>query len=237
VSTETIEIAYTAYTQACTFLLDKDGFCRRIVMRGKNKNPKAARRCVGAQYVASLLLGSEGGLAEMPTVGAPLIFARIDDGRVSLVRTGPLERFVSHQTDELDTRERELQTLARTQEVRAMRAGSTSHGASHRSSHGSSHGSSHKMKAATPKHDSAPPKRDSAPSRRGTMPSAPPEELDLSDAEEISEAGDVVYHDATDRTQQLRSLSFEDDDNEDDDKTKIRSSPLPRKKGMLPRRS
>ncbi len=211
-STDRIVIAYTAYTQACTFLLDKEGFCRRIVMRGKNKNPKAARRCVGAQYVASLLLGHEGGLAEMPTVGAPLIFARIDDGRVSLVRTGPLERFVSHDTDEIDTRERELQTLARTEEVRAVRVSSSS--------------SSNKMKAA--------PKRDSSPPKRGRMPSAPPEELDLEDADEISDVGDVVYHDASDRTQQLQHLSFDDDDAED--KTKIRPSPLPKKKGMLPRR-
>lgn len=187
-STDRTAIAYTAYTQACTFLMDKEGFCRRIVMRGKNKNPKAARRCVGAQYVASLLLGSAGGLAEMPTVGAPLIFARIDDGRVSLVRTGPLERFISHDTGEVDTRERELQTLARTQEVRAV-------------------------------------------PRRGTLPSAPPEELDLADAEEISDAEDVVYHDASDRTQQLRHLSF------DDDMTKISTSSPPKKKGMLPRRS
>ncbi len=217
-STDSPEIAYTAYTQACTFLLDKEGFCRRIVLRGKNKNPKAARRCIGAQYVASLIVGSEGGLAEMPTVGAPLLFARIDDGRVSLVRTGPLERFISHDTAELDTRERELQMLARTEEVRAVRASSPSQ----------------KTKGAPPKRDSAPPKKDSTPPTRGTMPSAPPEELDLEDAEEISDAGDMVYHDASDRTQQLQHLSFDDDI---EDKTKIRSSPPPRKKGMLPRRS
>jgi hypothetical protein len=214
VGTERIEIAYTAYTSACTFLLDKDGFCRRIVLRGKNKNPKAARRCVGAQYVASLILGTDGGLAEMPTVGAPLIFARIDSGRVSLVRTGPLERFVSHEAqaeheaprpaDEDEEREQELQSLARTQEVRSVRQKSTP--------------------PVRAKAKSIPPKRESI----------PPEELDLEDAEEISDAGEPValepYNDTTDRTQQLRHLSF------DDDKTKIRTSPPPRRKGMLPRR-
>ena len=113
-------IAYTAYTQSCTFLMDSEGFCRRILMRGKvQKNVKAARRCVGAQYVAALVLGEEGGLAEMPTIGAPMLFARIDDGRVSLVRTGALERFVAH--DDVDGRERELASLARTEEVRIVR--------------------------------------------------------------------------------------------------------------------
>jgi hypothetical protein len=182
-------IAYTAYTQSCTFLLDSEGFCRRILVRGKQKNPSAARRCIGAQYVASLVLGNEGGLAEMPTVGAPLIFARIDEGRVSLVRTGPLERFLVH--DDVEGREQELASLARTEE----------------------------RKAARPRGRSSPP---------------PPEAIEGSedDLEEADDVEDVVYHDAADRTQQLRHLHFEDD------RTLMRkSSPPSKKKGMLPKRT
>jgi hypothetical protein len=87
-------IAYAAHTSTCTFLLDADGFCRRVVTRTKNgKESRIARRCLGAQYVASLDLLAEGGLVEMPTPGAFMLFARIDDGRVTLVKTAPLERF------------------------------------------------------------------------------------------------------------------------------------------------
>jgi hypothetical protein len=166
--------------------MDAEGFCRRILMRGRHqKNAKAARRCVGAQYVAALVLGEEGGLAEMPTIGAPMLFARIDDGRVSLVRTGPLERFVAH--DDVDGRERELASLARTEEVRIVRRPSQ----------------------------------------------IDPEELDAEhlEEEEVDEDDDgVVYHDAADRTHQLRHLAF------DDDQTMMRR-PQSRKKGMLPKRS
>lgn len=87
-------IAYAAHTSTCTFLLDADGFCRRVLTRTKNgKESRIARRCLGAQYVASLDLLAEGGLVEMPTPGAFMLFARIDDGRVTLVKTAPLERF------------------------------------------------------------------------------------------------------------------------------------------------
>jgi hypothetical protein len=153
-------------------------------MRSKQqKTSKAARRCVGAQYVAALVLGEEGGLAEMPTIGAPMLFARIDDGRVSLVRTGALERFVAH--DDVDGREKELASLARTEELRIVRRPSQ----------------------------------------------IDPEELGaehLEEAEELDDE-DVVYHDAADRTHQLRHLAF------DDDQT-IMKKPQVRKKGMLPKR-
>lgn len=89
-----VPIAYAAHTATCTFLLDAEGFCRRVMTRNKHhKESRVARRCLGAQYVASLDLRSEAGLVEMPTPGASMIFARVDDGRVALVKTAPLERF------------------------------------------------------------------------------------------------------------------------------------------------
>jgi hypothetical protein len=61
---------------------------------------RAATRCVGAQYVASLDPTVSGMLAEMPRVGAAMLFARVDGrGRVSLVRTGVVTRFESHHED------------------------------------------------------------------------------------------------------------------------------------------
>lgn len=125
------EIAYAAHTATCTFLLDEDGICRRVVTRNKNgKESRVARRCLGAQYVASLDLRTENGLVEMPTIGAALLFARIDGGRVALVKTAPLERFDT--VDEvpqprpsapelnLDVYEDE-RLEARTRQVRAVR--------------------------------------------------------------------------------------------------------------------
>jgi hypothetical protein len=94
-----IDISYAAHTSSCTFLLDDEGICRRVVMASKGKRRESSRtaaRCVGAQYVASLDSGAAGGLVEMPRVGATLLFARVDErGRVSLVRTGVLTSFES----------------------------------------------------------------------------------------------------------------------------------------------
>lgn len=99
-----MEIAYAAHTESCTFMLDADGICRWVAAsnpsmahRVKNweKSQQAASKCVGAQYVASLDVTSRGGLVEMPRVGVPMLFARVDHttGRVTLVRTGPVVRF------------------------------------------------------------------------------------------------------------------------------------------------
>lgn len=94
-----IEISYAAHTSSCTFLLDDQGICRRIVLAPKGKRRDAARtsaKCIGAQYVASLDGSAAGGLVEMPRVGAAMLFARVDEnGRVSLVRTGVLISFES----------------------------------------------------------------------------------------------------------------------------------------------
>jgi hypothetical protein len=93
-----IDITYAAHTASCTFLLDADGICRRIVIppKGKRSASRTAARCVGAQYVASLDGSAAGGLVEMPRVGAAMLFARVDEhGRVSLVRTAVVTSFES----------------------------------------------------------------------------------------------------------------------------------------------
>ena len=95
-----IEISYAAHTASCTFLLDDEGICRRIVVAPKGKRREGSRtavKCLGAQYVASLDGCAAGGLVEMPRVGAAMLFARVDEnGRVSLVRTGVVTSFESH---------------------------------------------------------------------------------------------------------------------------------------------
>ncbi len=108
------DLAYAAHAGSNTFLLDEEGICRRILTKGRAKSSKSTQRCLGAQYVASLDFSSESGLVERPKEGCPLLFARVDEhGRVSLVRTAPLERFeevkraVDVETDEHPTFEDE----------------------------------------------------------------------------------------------------------------------------------
>jgi hypothetical protein len=97
-------ITYAAHTSSCTFLLDDEGICRRIVLVPKGKrrdSSQTAARCVGAQYVASLDAGAAGGLIEMPRVGSAMLFARVDEhGRVSLVRTGVVTQFEAMQAED-----------------------------------------------------------------------------------------------------------------------------------------
>lgn len=98
-----IDIIYAAHTASCTFLLDSEGICRRIVVapKGKRSAGRTAARCVGAQYVASLDGSAAGGLVEMPRVGAAMLFARVDErGRVSLVRTGTVISFESNAAED-----------------------------------------------------------------------------------------------------------------------------------------
>ncbi|MBX3201449.1 MAG: hypothetical protein KF894_25155 [Labilithrix sp.] len=108
---DSFEITYAAHTSSCTFLLDAEGVCRRIVVAPSANRPgsstkgrdaaRSAARCVGAQYVASLDPSVSGMLAEMPRVGASMLFARVDErGRVSLVRTGLVTRFESHRVED-----------------------------------------------------------------------------------------------------------------------------------------
>jgi hypothetical protein len=98
-----VSIAYAATTDLCTFLLDDDGVCRRVLLQPDRRSEttlggltraQAARRCIGAQYVASIDAHVDGGLVPMPRVGTPMLFAYMgDDGRLAVVRTGALVRF------------------------------------------------------------------------------------------------------------------------------------------------
>jgi hypothetical protein len=100
-----VPFAYSASTEGCTFLLDEDGVCLRVILESQRRSGRdttlggrtrsqAARRCIGAQYVASIDVRVEGALVPMPRVGAPMLFAYTgDDGRIAVVRTGNLVRF------------------------------------------------------------------------------------------------------------------------------------------------
>lgn len=96
-------IAYSASTLGATFLLDEAGVCRRVLLKrawvsqqtlaGRTR-AQAARRVVGAQYVASIDTRVEGGLTPMPRKGAAMLFAFSgEDGRLAVVRTAPLVHF------------------------------------------------------------------------------------------------------------------------------------------------
>lgn len=103
---ERFDITYAAHTATCTFLLDAEGICRRIVMLPGSKRrdaSKNAARCIGAQYVATLDPTVPGCLVEMPKIGTPMLFARVDSrGRVALVRTGPITSFETKRADDPD---------------------------------------------------------------------------------------------------------------------------------------
>lgn len=96
-------IAYSATTDGATFLLDEFGVCRRILLKhvvrgqhtmGGRTRAQAAHAVVGAQYVASIDTRVAGGLVPMPKPGAAMLFAYMgDDGRLAVVRTGPLVKF------------------------------------------------------------------------------------------------------------------------------------------------
>ena len=101
---ERFDITYAAHTATCTFLLDAEGICRRIVMLPGSKRREASKnasRCIGAQYVATLDPTVPGCLVEMPKIGTPMLFARVDPrGRVALVRTGPITSFETRRADD-----------------------------------------------------------------------------------------------------------------------------------------
>lgn len=98
-----IDAAYAAYTDACIFYLDENGVCVRVILTrrapddltlGGRTRARAADRCIGAQYVASIVSGAVGSLVSMPETGAPMLFAYLGaDGRIGVIRTGPLVRF------------------------------------------------------------------------------------------------------------------------------------------------
>ena len=99
-----MDIAFVAQTRVCTFLLDAEGICLWTIPRpeASAKEREAAELCLGAQYVASLDRDAEGLLIKDPKEGTRLVFARVgDDGRVRLVRSGPLLEFRVTEKDEV----------------------------------------------------------------------------------------------------------------------------------------
>ncbi len=95
-----MELPYVAFTEPCVFGLDEDGVCREVVPRSgaSEKDIAIARRCLGAQYVASLDASVDGLLTQLPQAGARLLFACTnDDGRIVLVRSAEVERFDSRE--------------------------------------------------------------------------------------------------------------------------------------------
>ena len=75
--------------------LDADGICRVVTPCGKPGAGRDVSRCLGAQFVATLDPAAPGLLALEPRAGASMLFIRIDDGRASLLRFGPVVAFES----------------------------------------------------------------------------------------------------------------------------------------------
>jgi len=89
-----MQLAYVAHSERCALLLDEDGICRWFVPKVDDTSVvAAAKRCIGAQFVATLDPEAAGLLGHDPSVGKSILLARVDDGRVSLVRFGPLVQF------------------------------------------------------------------------------------------------------------------------------------------------
>lgn len=95
-------MAFAVHTVTCTYLLDELGVCHWIVAR-HGAVPPHVRQCVGAQFVACLDLGAEGGLVAQLRPGAMALFVRTtDDGRLVLLRTAPIQRLDGVDGEELD---------------------------------------------------------------------------------------------------------------------------------------
>jgi hypothetical protein len=84
------DMTYAVHTATCTYLLDEDGICRWTEAPA-GAAPPGVERCVGAQFVACLDLGTEGGLVGELRVGASALLAREEGGRFVLLRTLPIE--------------------------------------------------------------------------------------------------------------------------------------------------
>jgi hypothetical protein len=92
-----MSIAYVAQTRDHLLMLDEEGVCLHVHKRSKDRGHDAvdgAIRCIGAQFVAALDPSQPGFLGHAPALGVPMLFAKVGPaGKISLVRTGPLERF------------------------------------------------------------------------------------------------------------------------------------------------
>jgi hypothetical protein len=90
-----VELAYIAHSERCALLLDRDGVCRWAVPKADANDEMvvAAKRCIGAQFVASLDPDAPGFMASEPRIGRNMLFALIVDGRAAILRFGPLQAF------------------------------------------------------------------------------------------------------------------------------------------------
>lgn len=85
------ETIYAVHTRKCTYLVDDEGICR-WVLPPVGAPTAEVRRCVGAQFVASLDPREPGGLAGELRVGASALFVVNEGGRIMLLRTAPVAR-------------------------------------------------------------------------------------------------------------------------------------------------
>lgn len=90
-------IHYIAHAESAALLLDGAGVCRWFVHKRPDdpEAPRASdlRRCVGAQFVATLDAAAPGQLLHEPEVGKRALFARVEEGRIVVFRFGPLVDF------------------------------------------------------------------------------------------------------------------------------------------------
>lgn len=247
------ELKYVAITAACAFYLDADGVCRRIMLTKKGRTgggSSKAERCLGAQYVASLDPTTPAQLVALPTPGAPMMFAHVaKNGRVSLVRTGPVEAFEEVAPVEDPAVDTERDDRAPDDEATSERSPNSSTTARH--------------SARSTKRDPVRARREAARSHRASTPG---DELDV-DLARLAAAQDESepYVDGADRTLKhsrrtleaaldaARKLSNAVDEDDDDERTVLRdrskvkaemekmakekSSPKGRRaKGVLPKR-
>src|SRR6516225_3921925 len=82
---------YALYTDACTYVLDEDGFCKRV-QAPRGDPPPDATAALDAQFVACLDPESEGLLVGDLRIGASALFVRFDGTRFLLLRTTALRR-------------------------------------------------------------------------------------------------------------------------------------------------
>jgi hypothetical protein len=89
---------YAVHTEACTYLLDDDGLCCRILSPGGLVTPGMSA-AIGSQFVACLDLTIPGGLVAELRVGSAALFATKDEkGRYVLLRTSPIQHIEARQS-------------------------------------------------------------------------------------------------------------------------------------------
>ncbi|MCS6899312.1 MAG: hypothetical protein NZX77_06040 [Polyangiaceae bacterium] len=91
---------YAVHTEACTYLLDDNGLCCRILSPG-GLVTSGMSAAIGAQFVACLDLTLPGGLVAELRVGSAALFATQDErGRYMLLRTSPIRHIEARQSSQ-----------------------------------------------------------------------------------------------------------------------------------------